>query len=87
MHGAVLIPIYLIIIIVVLQVTTGTGSSSDIELDPLTFKQDVINDERVWLVDFYSKLCAVCAAFSPTWVKIQNKVLVNLPYYPTTTVV
>ena len=32
---------------------------TSVELEPASFKQDVIDDERVWLVDFYSKLCQV----------------------------
>lgn len=61
----------LLVIILVTQSFTVRGE----DLDPSTFKQTVLLDERVWLVDFYSKLCSVCAAFAPTWSKIESKVL------------
>jgi hypothetical protein len=44
------------------------------DLDPAFFKTLVLNDEKVWLVDFYSKLCHACAAFAPTWAKLEDKV-------------
>ena len=53
------------------------------DLNPSSFRENVLLDERVWLVHFYSKLCHVCAAFAPTWEKIESKVTHTITY-PTT---
>ena len=31
------------------------------------FKNSVIKDERVWLVEFYSGMCGSCKEFAPIW--------------------
>lgn len=41
------------------------------EYDLASFKRDVINDERVWLVYFYSAMCGSCREFSGVWGKVD----------------
>lgn len=40
------------------------------EWDPALFKKNVTDDNRIWLVEFYSTRCGGCKEFSPTWDKI-----------------
>ena len=42
------------------------------DLDPTTFKASVIDDTRVWLVEFYSPMCGSCTEFAPTWAKVES---------------
>ena len=35
------------------------------------FKKNVIEDDRVWLVEFYSGMCGSCKEFAPTWDRIE----------------
>ena len=39
--------------------------------DPSTFGTEVIDDEKVWLVEFYSTMCGGCIEFNPVWEKIE----------------
>jgi thiol-disulfide isomerase/thioredoxin len=36
------------------------------------FKTTVINDERVWLVEFYSSMCGSCKEFAPIWEHVDH---------------
>ena len=40
------------------------------EWDPASFKKNVTDDNRIWLVEFYSTRCGGCKEFSPTWDKV-----------------
>jgi len=40
------------------------------ELNPSNFVEDVVNDNRVWLVRFSSKQCDSCKEFQQTWNKL-----------------
>lgn len=40
-------------------------------LEGETFEDDVIHDERVWIVEFYSHFCKSCNDFSPKWREIE----------------
>ena len=37
-----------------------------------SFRESVINDDRVWLVEFYSEMCGSCKEFAPTWDMIEQ---------------
>ena len=41
------------------------------DFDMTSFKSNVIDDERVWLVEFYSTMCGSCKEFSGVWSKIE----------------
>lgn len=41
------------------------------DFDMTSFKSKVIDDERVWLVEFYSTMCGSCKEFSGVWSKIE----------------
>jgi hypothetical protein len=42
------------------------------DLDPATFQQTVLNDGRVWMVEFYSAMCGGCQEFASTWERIEK---------------
>jgi hypothetical protein len=42
------------------------------DLDAGAFQETVVNDDRVWLVEFYSPMCGSCSEFAPTWNKIET---------------
>lgn len=35
------------------------------------FKKNVIQDDRAWIVEFYSAMCGSCKEFAPTWDRIE----------------
>jgi thioredoxin-like negative regulator of GroEL len=35
------------------------------------FKKNVIEDDRAWIVEFYSGMCGSCKEFAPTWDRIE----------------
>lgn len=37
-----------------------------------SLEQEVIGDERVFMVEFYSGMCGSCQEFSPTWAKLEK---------------
>ena len=41
------------------------------EWDIESFQKNVLDDEKVWLVEFYSTRCGGCVEFSDTWTKIE----------------
>jgi thioredoxin-like negative regulator of GroEL len=45
---------------------------SGADLEPTTFKQTVLNDDRVWMVEFYSAMCGGCQEFASTWERIEK---------------
>jgi thioredoxin-like negative regulator of GroEL len=45
---------------------------SSVEFDLDSFKLDVVNDDRVWLVEFYSTMCGSCKEFSAVWKKLDQ---------------
>ncbi|RYG65603.1 hypothetical protein EON64_11585 [archaeon] len=49
------------------------GEAGIFDLDPKKFQEEVVSDERVWLVEFYSPMCGSCQEFAPTWHKIAQK--------------
>lgn len=44
-----------------------------VEIDPEKFSEQVVGDDKVWLVEFFSSMCGSCQEFSPTWKKIVHK--------------
>lgn len=44
---------------------------SAVEYNLESFKTDVVNDDRVWLVEFYSTMCGSCKEFSSIWKKLD----------------
>eukprot|EP01041_Mallomonas_annulata_P001444 gene1444-2780_t len=36
------------------------------------FDVQVLNDDRVWLVEFYSNMCGSCQEFAPKWEKLEG---------------
>lgn len=42
------------------------------DLDPTTFASSVLDDDRVWLVEFYSSMCGGCQEFASTWNRIEK---------------
>ena len=44
------------------------------DLNPTTFKNDVVLDDNVWMVEFYSSMCGSCQEFAPTWQKLESMV-------------
>lgn len=59
-----------------LCVVSVVGSSSIQELDIGNFDNIVASDDRVWLVEFGSKFCESCKAFSPVFESLsKNKAL------------
>ncbi len=47
------------------------GALSGKELSGSTFQADVLNDSRVWIVEFYSAMCGGCQEFAPTWERVD----------------
>lgn len=45
------------------------------DLDPASFEQEVLRDDRVWLIEFYSPMCGSCTEFTPTWTRLQNQMI------------
>jgi thiol-disulfide isomerase/thioredoxin len=43
------------------------------DLDASRFKKSVLEDDKVWLVEFYSSMCGGCQEFASTWDKIENE--------------
>lgn len=43
------------------------------DIDPSQFDQLVLNDSRVWVVEFYSPMCGSCSEFAPTWEALESK--------------
>ena len=41
------------------------------EHDVTSFASEIIDDERVWLVEFYSTMCGSCKEFSTVWEKVD----------------
>lgn len=58
----------LILLLVILQCSLALILAE--EWDPESFKKKVIDDDKVWLVEFYSPRCGGCQEFSPTWEKV-----------------
>lgn len=42
------------------------------DLDPTKFASTVLDDDRVWLVEFYSSMCGGCQEFASTWNRIEK---------------
>ncbi len=42
------------------------------DLDPTKFASTVLDDDRVWLVEFYSSICGGCQEFASTWGRIET---------------
>ena len=42
------------------------------DLDPNTFTSTVLNDNKVWMVEFYSSMCGGCQEFASTWDRITQ---------------
>lgn len=54
-----------------LAIFTLTHSISE-KLDPKEFQSKVLEDDRVWLLEFYSPMCGSCTEFSPVWTKLES---------------
>ena len=42
------------------------------EHDVTSFATEIVEDERVWLVEFYSTMCGSCKEFSNVWSKVDG---------------
>jgi thiol-disulfide isomerase/thioredoxin len=42
------------------------------EHDVTSFSSEIIDDERVWLVEFYSTMCGSCKEFSTVWSQVES---------------
>mmetsp|Transcript_29579 Transcript_29579/g.65584 ORF Transcript_29579/g.65584 Transcript_29579/m.65584 type:complete len:145 (+) Transcript_29579:26-460(+) len=40
------------------------------DLDASSFTATVLEDDKVWLVEFYSSMCGGCTEFAPTWDRV-----------------
>lgn len=58
--------------LVLLLVSLPAGFAAGSDLDASTFKTTVLDDERVWLVEFYSAMCGGCKEFASTWDRIEK---------------
>eukprot|EP00602_Paraphysomonas_sp_CaronLab_P001234 CAMPEP_0185022588 /NCGR_PEP_ID=MMETSP1103-20130426/5287_1 /TAXON_ID=36769 /ORGANISM="Paraphysomonas bandaiensis, Strain Caron Lab Isolate" /LENGTH=116 /DNA_ID=CAMNT_0027554715 /DNA_START=128 /DNA_END=478 /DNA_ORIENTATION=- len=38
------------------------------------FKEQVLEDDSVWVVEFYSSMCGSCKEFSPVWDSLNSKI-------------
>lgn len=61
---------YLLLLFIIYTIYFCSVSSSDIQPD--NFDSDVVNDPKVWLVEFYSGMCGSCKEFSPVWNKLES---------------
>lgn len=48
------------------------GITHEFEINPISFASTVVDDERVWLVEFYSAMCGGCQEFEPTWIRLET---------------
>eukprot|EP01031_Cornospumella_fuschlensis_P038978 gene38978-47417_t len=64
----------LLVVVFLSLLMVAVGAEAGIfDLDPKSFNEEVLNDERVWLVEFYSPMCGSCQEFAPIWHKIAQK--------------
>jgi len=42
------------------------------DLDPTKFASTVLDDDHVWIVEFYSSMCGGCQEFASTWDRIEK---------------
>jgi thioredoxin-like negative regulator of GroEL len=45
-----------------------------VDLDPLQFQTQVLEDETAWVVEFYSPMCGSCKEFTPVWNSLEKKI-------------
>jgi thioredoxin-like negative regulator of GroEL len=65
--------ITLLLVILLLSTTMMVFCNESIfELNPENFNEQVVGDERVWMIEFYSPMCGSCQEFSPTWKKLAQ---------------
>jgi thioredoxin-like negative regulator of GroEL len=43
-----------------------------VDIDPSDFDKEVLQDERAWLVEFYSPMCGSCQEFTPVWEGLEG---------------
>ena len=63
-----------IILVLLLSTLLLSVFSADLVIKATDFEAEVIKDERVWIIEFYSPMCGSCTEFSPTWEKIEKSV-------------
>jgi thioredoxin-like negative regulator of GroEL len=56
-----------------INITTTPLQVSGGDIDASRFDELVIDDSRVWAVEFYSPMCGSCTEFSPTWHSMEGK--------------
>ena len=44
------------------------------DLDPLHFQHEVLEDDKAWVVEFYSPMCGSCQEFTPVWNSLEKKI-------------
>lgn len=66
--------LFVIITTVLMGVTSGFYSANDhVEtLTPANFDSKVINDDAVWIVEFYAPWCGHCKSLTPEWKKAAS---------------
>lgn len=63
-YSAALVLIFLSLIVLAASLTE--------KLDPTEFQTKVLEDDRVWMLEFYSPMCGSCTEFAPVWSKIES---------------
>ena len=63
-----LLSLFCRILFLTLLVTYGRG---DLTLSTEDFSKEIVKDDRVWIVEFYSAMCGSCKEFTPTWEKLE----------------
>jgi thiol-disulfide isomerase/thioredoxin len=57
------------LILLILTITTFIYAN---DLNPLTFDTEVLNSDKVWVVEFYSGMCGSCKEFSPVFQQLKS---------------
>lgn len=67
-----LVLIVSLLLLLTLHTTMAAGGN---DLNPATFKTTVLDDDRVWMVEFYSAMCGGCKEFASTWERLEKAYL------------
>eukprot|EP00596_Hydrurales_sp_CCMP1899_P011308 CAMPEP_0119043740 /NCGR_PEP_ID=MMETSP1177-20130426/25389_1 /TAXON_ID=2985 /ORGANISM="Ochromonas sp, Strain CCMP1899" /LENGTH=142 /DNA_ID=CAMNT_0007012511 /DNA_START=1 /DNA_END=429 /DNA_ORIENTATION=+ len=60
------------IITLFLLVSCFTFVASEKDWNLKSFQENVLSDDRVWIVEFYSSMCGSCKEFSSIWEKVDS---------------
>lgn len=65
-----IVKVYILLVLIIITILVN----SEGDIDPKLFQSNVIGDEKLWLVEFYSYKCGSCQEFAPTWKKVTESV-------------